>query len=157
MEENEYRRMYRAAVPTRCVFEKGILARRCACPHARRHNLAEREALACESAAGRARCEAWLALLRKKAVFALQLHEPSQTLPHAKEIKVQVGGLLGLAECLSAAPEGGTWLVDGRVEDIHGLLAAAGARFGGLEEAPFDEIMRAVVHFRARRRRPGRR
>ena len=149
MEENEYRQMYRQAIPTRCVFEKGILARRCACPRARRHNLAEREALACTSPAGQTRCETWLALLREKAVFALQLREHSPVLPHAKEIKVQVGGLLGLAASVDEA----AWLEKGQVTDIDGLLAAAEKRFGGLEGAPFDAIVRAVVHFSGRRRR----
>jgi len=97
MEENEYRQMYRAAIPQRCVFEKAVLLRHCACSQARHYNLAEREAVACESAAGREQCEHWLNLLRAKAVFVLQIRsasqaQPNPALPHAKEVLEALSG-----------------------------------------------------------------
>ncbi len=155
MEEDEYRQMYRAAIPRRCVFEKAVLAGRCACSRARRRNLAEREAVACESARGRAQCEAWLTQLRARAQFALRLRDGDGPLPHARAIKLQAGGLLGLAGLMAGAGEK-PWLREGRVADVRGLLDAACERFGGLEGLPFEEIVRAVARFSGRRRRPRR-
>ncbi len=149
MEEDEYRRIYRQENPHRCLFEKAILARRCDCSRAQRHNLAEREAMGCTDAEGHARCEAWLRQVREKAQFALQLVAVSGPLPHAKEIRVQAGSVQGLAELLSAAGE----LVS--KDDIYGLLARAEACYGSLAEVPFDGVVRAVGQFRARPRRPG--
>lgn len=158
MEEDEYRQMYRAAIPQRCLFEKAVLSRRCACSQSRRHNLAEREAVACESVAGYQRCERWLALLRTKALFALHIRETDQPLPHAKEIKVQAGGLLGLCEVVDV-PLDGAWREGERVSDVAGLLAAAERQFGELEALPFECIVRTVVNFKGRdhRRRKAKR
>lgn len=149
MEEDEYRRIYRQANPHRCLFEKAILARRCDCSRAQRHNLAEREAMGCTSAEGHAQCEAWLQLVREKAQFALQLVEVGGALPHAKEIRVQAGGVQGLVDLLTHAGE----LVS--KDDIDGLLTTARACYGTLEEVPFDAVVRAVGQFRARPRRRG--
>ncbi len=158
MEENEYRQMYRATIPQRCVFEKAVLSRHCACSQARRHSLAEREAVACESTVGREQCEHWLSLLRTKAVFALQIRsadstQPYAALPHAKEIKVQAGGLLGLCDVVDE-PGAGHWKSETRVTDVYALLDAARKQFGGLESLPFDEIVRAVGRFKGRGKKP---
>ena len=155
MEENEYRQMYRAAVPRRCLFEKAVLSRHCACSQARRYNLAEREAVACESSPGRTQCETWLTLLRAKATFTLQTRGSNQPLPHAKEIKVQAGGLLGLREHVRDSDEN-PWQSEARVTDVHALLCAACEQFAGLGNLPFDEIVRAVAHFNGRANRSGR-
>lgn len=152
MEENEYRQMYRAAIPQRCLFEKAILSRHCACSQARRYALAEREAVACESSSGRVQCEAWLTLLRAKAMFTLQVRDSDQPLPHAKEIKVQAGGLLGLCEHVRGGDDK-PWQSDARVSDVHALLGAACEQFDGLKNLPFDEIVRAVSHFNGRAKR----
>ena len=147
MEENEYRSLYRETVPLRCVFEKSILARQCNCSRARRHNLAEREAVACGGRLERDRCETWLALLRQKAMFALHLREVDGPLSHAKEMKIQVGGLRGLVQAADNA---------GSLEDIHGLLEAACGQYGSLGALPFTEIMPAIAHYQGRPRRgPG--
>lgn len=156
MDEDEYRRIYRVAIPRRCVFEKAVLARHCDCSRARRRNLAEREAVACESARGRAQCEAWLAQLRARATFALQVREGDDALPHAKAIKLQAGGLQGLAGRVAEADER-PWLDAGKVVDVVALLDAADKQFGGLEGLPFEEIVRAVARFSGRRRPHGRR
>ena len=154
MEENEYRQMYRAAIPQRCVFEKAVLLRHCACSQARHYNLAEREAVACESAAGREQCEHWLNLLRAKAVFVLQIRsasqaQPNPALPHAKEIRVQAGGLVGLCAVVDESGDG-RWKSGAQVTDVYALLNVARKQFGSLERLPFDKIVRAVGCFKGR-------
>ena len=147
MEESEYRDGYRALNERPCRFEKALLTRCADCAHARRLNLAEREAVACDSETGWSRCAEWLGLLRPRAQFALQLVAVDGPLPHAKEMRVQCGGLKGLQAVLD--PAAGE---DPRVTDIGGLLALATTRFGALDSVPFAEVMKAVARFQLRRR-----
>lgn len=160
MEESDcrkmYCKMYRAMIPHRCLFEKAVLSRHCACSQARRLALAEREAIACDSSVGRTQCEAWLGLLRERALFALHTRGGVGPLPHAKEIKLQAGGLKGVA-ALVDAPAAQPWLTEGRVSDVFALLDAARIQYSGLQNVPFEEVVRAVVHFQGRPKRPSRR
>lgn len=149
MDEEEFRSTYHAVNGLRCVFEKSILSRRSRCSHCARFHLADREGAACDTPPGRQRCQAFLTRLREKALFALHITHLEGELPHAKEIRVQTGGLLGLQQALApgAAPE------HGRVEDISSLITNALLRHGDLESLPYPEIMQAVVHFEGRPRR----
>ncbi|HID49666.1 MAG TPA: hypothetical protein EYP40_08690 [Chromatiales bacterium] len=147
MDETEYRNTYRRFNQRRCVFEKAINARRCTCSLARRFNLADREGVACSDAAGNQRCDTLLGLLRRNASFALQMTRVPGPLPHAKEMKVQVGGLLGLQRLLRPARAGSE-----NVEDIDGLNRQAIKRYGSLEDLPFSDIVKSVVKFRGRQR-----
>jgi hypothetical protein len=150
MEESEYREGYRALNERPCRFEKALLTRCADCAHARRLNLAEREAVACDSETGWVRCAEWLGLLRPRAQFALQLVAVNGPLPHAKEMRVQCGGLKGLQAVLD--PAAGE---DSRVTDIGALLAFAAERFGNLDAVPFADVMKAVARFQLRSRGRG--
>jgi len=64
------------------------------------------------------------------------------------EIRVQVGGLLGLARLLNVAvPE------QPSVEDVHRLLSEAQKKYGTLDDLPYSGIIQSVVQFQGRRRR----
>lgn len=149
MDEQEFRSTYHAVNGLRCVFEKSILSRRSQCSHCARFHLADREGAACDSLPSRQRCLDLLTRLREKAIFALRITHLEGELPHAKEIRVQTGGLLGLQRALAPdpAPE------RDHVEDINGLVTHALLRHGDLESLPYPEIMQAVVHFEGRPRR----
>ncbi|MEE8428281.1 MAG: hypothetical protein V3S33_02100 [Gammaproteobacteria bacterium] len=149
MEENEYKKTYNAINQRRCVFEKAILSRRCDCALATRFYLADREGIGCSSAKAQSICQALLQQLRKNAMFALKVTHIGASLPHAKEIKVQNGGVLGLQHALY--PEMAN---DEHVADIQAVVTAALTRYGGLEEFPFAEIVKAIVAFEGRRKRP---
>ncbi|HUT41824.1 MAG TPA: hypothetical protein VM011_10820, partial [Gammaproteobacteria bacterium] len=62
MEEKEYRDTYNTVNERRCVFEKAINSRRCTCSKSRCFHLADREGIACKSAAGNALCSVLLQL-----------------------------------------------------------------------------------------------
>jgi len=147
VDENEYRDAYQRINPRRCLFEKAINSRRATCARGQRFHLADREGIACTDDAGQARCAALLPILRRKALFALKITDAPGPLPHAKEMKVQIGGMLGVQQCLhpERSPE--------RVEDIDGLAREAGATWGEAENWPWTEIVKSVVGFDARRRR----
>jgi hypothetical protein len=149
MEEQEYRDTYHNLNQRRCIFEKTINSRRCTCEKAQRFHLADREGIACKSAAGNALCTELLNTMRHKARFALHLTHADAPLPHAKEIKVQTGGLLGLQTLLypeKAAAQ--------NIDNVLGLIDLAMQHFGGLAELPYDGIIQAIVKFEGRPRRP---
>ncbi|MEE8342866.1 MAG: hypothetical protein V3R51_03610 [Gammaproteobacteria bacterium] len=150
MEENEYKSTYNAINQLRCVFEKAILSRRCDCALSNRFYLADREGISCNSAKAQSICQTLLQQLRKNAMFALKVTHIGDSLPHAKEIKVQNGGALGLQHALY--PEMAK--KDEYVADIHAVVTDALDRYGGIEELPYPEIIKAIVAFEGRRRRP---
>ena len=151
VEENEYRSTYDSVNKRRCVFEKAILSRRCACVCSTRFYLADREGISCNSAGTHERCRRFIALLRENAKFALKITSLDGELPHAKEIKVQNGGLLGLQRVLR--PE----LSIDNVADVAGLTALGERTYGSLEQFPYQEIVKSIVKFEGRKRPHGRR
>ena len=143
VEEGPYRELRRRANARPCVFEKCLLAGHAHCPAARRLLLAERETVACGDASSRSACADFLDALRGPARFALGLRRPDAPLPHGKALKLQAGGLRGLARALGEEGAG----------DVRALLAAARARWGEWSRLPMTEIVPAVAAFSARRRR----
>ena len=145
VEEDEFRSTYRGVNQRRCVFEKAVLSRHCACICSTRFYLADREGIACDSASSHNRCKRLIDLLRENARFALKASAAGE-LPHAKEIKLQRGGLLGLQKALR--PD----LNIDQVDDIAALTALGERTFGCLEKLPFPGIVRAIVSLEGRRR-----
>jgi hypothetical protein len=146
VEENEYRSAYRSVNRRRCVFEKVILTRRCSCTCSSRFYLADREGISCNSAEANQRCGCFLELLRENARFALKITSLQEELPHAKEIKVQNGGLLGLQRVLR--PDLGA----DTVADVAKLTTLGERTFGSLQQFPFREIVKSILNFEGRRR-----
>lgn len=133
--------------PLACVFGRALLARQGACPLATVDLVGEAERPRCASPVARTNCETLHALLRERATFALRLAPPPAALPHAAELRLQCGGLRGLAAALgepSAAPT-----------DIHALVARAREAFGGLLGIPFATVVAAIVRFEGRSRASG--
>ena len=146
MDEDEYKETYLSLNTRVCAFEKVILSRQCDCARATRIFIAERQAVGCDSEAAQRQCAALLAALHNNANFALKLTSTRGRLPHAKEMKVQCGGLLGLQTVVQ--PERAT---QAEVPDINGLVDAACTRFGALDELPYSEIVKAIAAYQGRR------
>lgn len=146
MDERAYKDTYRAVNPLACPFEKAVLICQCACREARRVNIAERLAVSCLNREAQGDCTLLLGLLRHNAAFALKLTHPEEVLPHAKHVKVQCGGLFGLKLALQPEQEAPG------VEDIRGLVLEAQARYGSLQDLPYNEIVRGIAGFQLRKR-----
>lgn len=146
MEEREFKKTFRSVNDAPCIFAKAILRRCCACSRSQKLFIAEREAIACKSPGGRQRCEEVLEVLRGKAAFALKMPVIEGPLPHAKELKVQCGGMLGLQSSL-LQEEGEA------VNDIHNLLENAFAEYGSAAQLPYSEVVRTITAFQPRQRR----
>jgi hypothetical protein len=149
MEEQEYKDTYQHVNQRRCVFEKSITSRRCSCEKSLRFHLADREGVSCNSTSCNALCTEFLNTMRRKARFALHLTSADSPLPHAKEIKVQTGGLLGLQTLLHPDRAEAT-----DVNNAIGLVDSAMRQYGALDKLPYDLIVQAIVKFQGRKKRP---
>jgi hypothetical protein len=147
MDNEMFRQAYQAINERFCPFEKTILTRHGDCCRAERFCIAEREGVRCGADASQARCEAFLALARQNARFALKATDQRTALPHAKAMRVQVGGLRGLHAALEPDQP-----VPQRIPDIDRILDAAVARFGDLAELPFQPIIQQIAAFQGRKR-----
>ena len=141
--EDAYRLARTSVNPTPCAFEKGVLARCVACSQSEKHLLAERETVNCSNPAAQTRCAELKALLRGHSAFALKISRVGPPLPHAKELKIQCGGLRGLQKSISG---------EDAVADVFALIEQALAQHGDLENLPYSEVVQGVVHFEGRRR-----
>lgn len=129
-----------------CVFERSLLARHALCDLAVRHQIAERESIACTEVAAHAACAQMSELLREKSSFALGLTATRRILPHAMVMKIQCGGLDGLKALLDP---------DATAPDAGRLVRLAVERYGDLGALPFSEIVQGVAAWKARRRHVG--
>jgi hypothetical protein len=147
MDNEVFRRTYRSINERFCPYEKSILTNNCKCSRAKRFCIAEREGVNCGSDEAQARCLELLELLRRQARFALKATDEQAALPHAKAMRVQIGGLRGLHAVL--APDEP---VPAKIEDIDGILESACARFGRLRDLPFQPIVQQIAAYKGRRR-----
>lgn len=143
-DEDAYKQARESAISLKCPFERALLSRCVNCSRAKRLLLAEREAITCTDRAINSACGAFHAALHQNARFALRV-DTAQPWPFGKEIRAQCGGVLGLKAVLG----------HGETEeaDVATLMAEGLTRHGGIEQFPYSEIMRGVVHYTPRKRR----
>ena len=111
--------------------------------------------MACTSPPARAQCLALRALLRQSSLFALKLTHTDTPLPHAKEMKLQCGGLRGVQLAVESVGAGHDSVAQGlpQYTDVHSLVQAGAEKFGGLQNLPYSAIVQSVVAYQLRRRR----
>lgn len=151
MEEGEYKSTYNELVSVRCVFEKALTNHQAKCPLSKHFCLADREGYSCKDKESSVKCDEFLAKLREKSIFVLKLHDIEGPLPHNKEIRVQAGGVTGVAKSIGMMndDQGG----QSAVSDIYGVLCNAVEKFGSLDDLPYSEIIQSVKQFKGRTRR----
>ncbi|MDH2917400.1 MAG: hypothetical protein PXX77_11065 [Gallionella sp.] len=143
MDESAYKQTRSSWSERICPFEKTVLAKCVYCSRVDKHNLAEREVVLCQDAAHRARCISLYGLLRSNFTFALGVTHIDEPLPHAQEMRLQCGGLIGVQYVLDGSEE---------VSDVVHLLDSAQQRYGELEQLPYREIVAAAkAHYHYRR------
>ncbi len=161
MDEEQYRSAYREMNPTRCYFEKLLLLRYGHCEQAEKLFLAEREALACKDALAQQQCKRLLDNLRSNARFALQVTQANGPLPHAREIKVQAGGLFGLQQLLADKNLTDTDILNDEdakfgeqaqqqapIENIYAIINETVAQYNSLDNIPYNEVVKAIINFK---------
>ena len=164
MNEDEYREIYSQVNSQRCIFEKMTLLRYGKCVHCKKLFLAEREAMACKSKASQKNCLLFLNTVRKNSRFALQLTQANEPLSHAKELKVQVGGVFGLQQCLDDNNTADTEILsddnirfqtsdNAPIKNIQQTIADALKKFSDIKKFPYTEIVKSVINFKGHVRR----
>jgi len=143
--EGAYRLARQTYIEHSCPFERALLSRCVGCGRSRRLNLAEREAIACGDPVVREACLSFYQSLHENAQFALKIN-PDAPWPFGKEIRAQCGGVRGLSTALAGAGDETT--------DVATAVLQGRERFASCDRFPYSEIMRAVVHFEPRKRRP---
>jgi hypothetical protein len=131
----------------RCPFEKAILSAQCDCELASRYSVAEQIGVECRSDLARNNCAILLGIMRERARFALKVTDTSELLPFGKEMKVMIGGLIGLQR-LMAAEAGAA----ARVTNIHALVQQTQQVYGSLGTLPYQEIVKSIAAFQGKRR-----
>jgi len=146
MEEDEYKSTYGELASVRCVFEKTLTNNQAKCSLSKHFCLADREGYSCKDVESSLKCAELLVYLRKKSVFVLKLRNIDGPLPHNMEIRVQAGGVEGLAKLLDTeAAE--------TINDINVVVNKVISKFGSLGDLPYSEIIQSVEQFQGRRRR----
>ena len=148
MDHDAFIRTYRDINDRACLYEKGILSSQCACCQAKRLYIAEREAVHCGSDEGQQHCEELLKLLRQHSRFTLKSADESGVLPHAKAMRIQIGGLRGLHVALH-----GNQQIPASIEDIYGLINDVIEQFQSLDKLPFQDIIKEIAAYQGRKRR----
>ena len=149
MEESEYRSVYNERTTIRCVFEKALTNHKAKCSLSDHFCLADREGYACKDKVSSSNCREILDKLRDNSRFVLKLREINGPLPHNMEIRVQAGGLMGVARLLDPLPEEEQLAAS----DIKAVVQAVIAKYGSLDALPYDEIVQSIVQFQGRKRR----
>jgi len=150
MDNEMFRRTYRDINERFCPFEKGILTNNCECSRAQRFCIAEREGVHCNADEAQARCIELLDLMRQNARFALKSTEEHSALPHAKAMRVQVGGLRGLHAALEPSEP-----VPSKIPDIDRIAEAAITHFGSLTSIPYRIVVQQIASYQGRKRLRG--
>ncbi len=150
MEEDEYRSTYNELASVRCVFEKALTNNRARCCLAKHFCLADREGYACSELESSVTCREFLKTLREKSIFVLKINEIKGALPHNMEIRVQAGGLYGLAKSLGIQTNES--VTPPMIDDIHQLIKKMAGNIGTADKLPYSEIIQSVLRFKGRRR-----
>lgn len=170
MNDEEFKNVYKSINSQKCVFEKAALTRRYSCSRLIRRNIGEREAAGCSETEACQLCHELLCKIREKCRFALHSTAASKKpLPHAKEVKVQCGGLSGLELIAQANQlEGGQDLIQTpcpgkeinallpNVQDIYQTITVTLEKYTTLDEIPWPSIVQAVSQFSGRKKRNSR-
>lgn len=151
MEEDEYKSTYNELASVRCIFEKALTNNQAKCHLSQHFCLADREGYSCKEAESSFICGKLLEKLREKSVFVFKLRNIDGQLPHNMEIRVQVGGVIGLLRLVDSPVESLHGVP--KVDDINGVLNKAIEKFGSLNNLPYSEIIQSVEQFQGRRRR----
>ncbi len=125
----------------RCVLEKALITSTARCRHARSFELGERLGYECRSETCEKKCRDWLQHLRGHARFLFRgNHQSGQPLTNHQEIRLQCGGLIGLAAIADENPQK-------PIADISSLLNGLCSKNGSVEDIPLQRVVTAIAAY----------
>jgi hypothetical protein len=127
-----------------CPFSKCIIGKWCACSYARLYERCSGKMICTRADEFLDSCNSLVATLKEKSRFALGLSEEVE-LTHAQLMKIRCGGLLGMQRLLQHELD--------RPPVVRETISETEARYGDIENFPFNEIMKDIQGFRHRKRK----
>ena len=131
----------------RCPFRRVLLPGDFGCRHATVVTRREGPDIACGAAETNTLCGEVLARLKEAGLPALGFVDDLTQLPHGVAMKVQMGGLLGLARLMGRGDTAAA------VDDVGTLIVAAVDRYGGAAAIPCADLVADMASFQLKRRR----
>ncbi len=122
------------------------MSTQCSCEHSTRYLIAEREYAGCASIIAHANCDFLLEAFKENSRFALKLTSTSENIPHGKQMRIQIGGLLGLQKLIQ-----GSLSVADKVDNVHACVQTAYEKYNSLKHIPFNEIVKSITEWKGRR------
>jgi hypothetical protein len=133
------------SVSTKCPFAAPITVGRASCRLAEEVVRRGGSEYDCRSVPEHARCSALFASLKRYGLEAFGADDDPTATPHSVLVKVQTGGLSGLARLLGRSGQEG-------IADIATLVAEVEARYGGIDQVPYRDLAGDMLDCRLERR-----
>ena len=128
----------------KCPFAAALVTELAGCRHAEQVVRRGGSEYDCGSQPDQQACQELFERLKSAALPAFGVEDDLASMPHSVLVKVQCGGLVGLAGLRRQAGD--------RIEDIAALRDRALDRFGGLDGLPVADLVECITAFRAERR-----
>ncbi len=97
----------------------------------------------CGSESAHRRCARLFDNLKSESLTALGLQDDPLSLPHSILVKIQCGGLTGIARMLERRSG----------DDVAAMLDAAELQFQGIDAVPVHQLVEEISAYRVKRRR----
>ncbi|MDH5593204.1 MAG: hypothetical protein OEY35_02770 [Gammaproteobacteria bacterium] len=121
------------------------MSTQCSCEYSTRFLIAEREHAGCVSETAHTNCEFLLESFKENSRFVLKLTATNEEIPHGKQMRIQIGGLLGLQKLVQDNEAGS------QVQNVHAVVQSAFEKYGSLKNIPFNEIVKSITGWKGRR------
>jgi len=128
----------------KCPFASALITGLAACRHAEQVVRRGGSEYDCRSPADQGVCQALFDRLKAAALPAFGVEDDLESMPHSVLVKVQCGGLKGLARLAAQEAD--------RIEDIASLRDGSLGGVGGLEGLPVADLVTDITAFRTERR-----
>jgi hypothetical protein len=155
MDEEQYHKLYHELNPDRCVFEKSITNCRCDCELKQHFLIATREGIACRSKTALKNCTLLLNTMRNRSRFALKVVTVDGSVAHNKELRIQVGGLLGLQNLTQpdSLTDSSADLQNSKtVFNIRKIVQASMEKYGNIEDIAYSDIIKYITAYKVRQK-----
>ncbi len=126
-----------------CVFRDTQITEQFGCRHGQAVTRRGGPDVVCRSPSARARCSELYQRIKAVGLAALGVVDDPLQMPHSALLKIQFGGLLGIAELLDVGQD--------EIGDIDALLDEAAGRYGSVSAIPVDQLAGRIAAFRVRR------
>lgn len=129
-----------------CPFRKTILGGSCSCCLAQKTHLPTGCSVSCGDDAAWDQCDELLNIMITSSQFVLHFVEDSDSMTHGKLMKVQHGGLFGLAKIINGSESQD-------VDDIYTLVNKAKQTYKTLQDIPYSLLLNDIEAWQLKRRR----